>query len=220
MGCSLSAMLASPESPLRVTGGIGIDVLGLVGLCPRASPFSEKETVVFKRILSLPTAIFDVWRRWDRRGGPESKSVARFVGKDADLGAKKLQERFNAQSRTPVWRRMAWGMLPQLYPDTATTLMKSGLPGLGLWATLEVPLLLIGGESDQVTKPEEVQKISGVLLRSMDSKSSSAHHGQAEQANGHAIESSTFGTTSLSKVRVFGCFSLFSETLLKYEDLS
>lgn len=97
MGCSLSAMLASPESSLRAKKGV--DILGLVALCPRASPLSEQERVILGRILKLPTPIFDLWRRWDRRGGPESKSVARFVGIDADLGAKKLQERFNAQVR-------------------------------------------------------------------------------------------------------------------------
>ena len=97
MGCSLSAILASPQSSLRAKEGV--DILGLVALCPRASPLSEQESVLFNRILMLPTAIFDIFRWWDRRGGPESRSVARMVGKDADQGAKKLQERFNAQVR-------------------------------------------------------------------------------------------------------------------------
>ena len=223
MGCSLSALLACPESILRANQHINI--LGLVALCPRASPLSEQERAIYSRLLRLPTMLFDVWRRWDRRGGPESNSVARFVGKDADLGVKKLQERFNAQvrlwrfsssslfyhpqrrslvlydrlhpfaaqrlliwyvygtwmsvqqpspsplqsfriltvrlkkSRTPVWRRMALGMLPSIHGPT----VKSGLPGLSVWATLDIPLLLIGGRNDQVTKPEEVEKISGEL---------------------------------------------------------
>ena len=97
MGCSLSAMLASPESTLRMKKQINI--LGLVALCPRASPLSEQERVIYNRLLRLPTVVFDIWRRWDRRGGPESSSVARLVGKHADPGAKKLQERFNAQVR-------------------------------------------------------------------------------------------------------------------------
>lgn len=184
MGCSLSAMLASPQSSLRLKEGI--DVLGLVGLCPRASPFSEQERIIFKRVLSVPTAIFDIWRRWDRRGGPESNGVARFIGRDADIGAKKLQERFNAQSRTAVWRRMAWGMLPTTGQGTLSNIVRSGLPGLDLWATLNVPILLIGGESDQVTKPEEVKKISSILQTSAESDSSNSNHGQAEKANGHA----------------------------------
>ena len=100
MGCSLSAMLACPQSTLRVNQQINI--LGLVALCPRASPLSEQERAIYSRLLRLPTMVFDIWRRWDRRGGPESSSVARFVGKDADPRAKKLQERFNAQVR--LWR--------------------------------------------------------------------------------------------------------------------
>ena len=189
MGCSLSAMLASPKSSLRLKDNI--EVLGLVGLCPRASPLSEQEKTIVNRILRLPTVFFDIWRRWDRRGGLESNSVARFVGKNADFGAKRLQERFNAQSRTPVWRRMAWGMVPRLGQETATTGMKVGLPGPGLWATLDVPLLLIGGESDQVTKPEEVQKIRSVLQISDMEEPQRADHSQAESANGHASDSKT-----------------------------
>ena len=187
MGCSLSAMLASPKSSLRLKDNI--EVLGLVGLCPRASPLSEQEKTIFNRILRLPTVIFDIWRRWDRRGGPESNSVARFVGKNADSGAKRLQERFNAQSRTPVWRRMAWGMVPKLGQETAPTGIEGGLPGPGLWATLDVPLMLIGGESDQVTKPEEVQKIRSVLQISNIGEPKRAGHGQAELANGYASNS-------------------------------
>ena len=187
MGCSLSAMLASPKSPLRLKENI--EVLGLVGLCPRVSPLSEQEKTIFNRILRLPTVIFDIWRRWDRRGGTESNSVARFVGKNADFGAKRLQERFNAQSRTPVWRRMAWGMVPKLGQEMAKSGIEGGLPGPGLWATLDVPLLLIGGESDQVTKPEEVQKIRSVLEIRNEEEPKGAGHGQAGSVNGHSADS-------------------------------
>ena len=180
-------MLAFPKSSLRTKDNI--EVLGLVGLCPRASPLSEQEKTIVTRILRLPTVIFDIWRRWDRRGGLESNSVARFVGKNADFGAKRLQERFNAQSRTPVWRRMAWGMVPKLGQETAPTGTEDGLPGPGLWATLDVPLLLIGGESDQVTKPEEVQKIRSVLQMSNKEGPKGASQGQTEYANGYASDS-------------------------------
>ena len=54
---------------------------------------------------------------------------------------------------------MAWGMLPSVHGPT----VKNGLPGLSVWASLDIPLLLIGGRNDQVTKPEEVEKISGEL---------------------------------------------------------
>ena len=190
MGCSLSVMLASPKSSLQAKKNI--NVLGLVGICPRASPMSEHERLVYRRILRLPTMLFDIWRRWDRRGGQESRSVARFVGKDGDPGAKRLQERFNNQSRTPVWRRMAWGMLPNLGQHAPESAVANGLPGLDLWATLQLPILLIGGESDEVTKPEEVERISDVLRWS-------AGNGSSESANESNLPSSrSIGTITTS----------------------
>lgn len=50
-----------------------------------------------------------------------------------------------------------------MLPRIDGTTVKSGLPGLSVWATLDIPLLLIGGRNDQVTKPEEVEKISKEL---------------------------------------------------------
>ena len=104
-GCSYSILVAQAQQRA--------EVLALVGVCPQATPSSEKQIAIFEKILRVPTPIFNLWRTWDRRGGPESPSVARFVGKNADIEVKKLQERFNTQSRTAVWRRMAWGALPR-----------------------------------------------------------------------------------------------------------
>jgi pimeloyl-ACP methyl ester carboxylesterase len=104
-GCSYSVLVAQAQQ--------GAEVLALVGICPQATPPSEKQIATYEKLLRVPTPIFDLWRAFDRRGGPESASVARFVGKDADIEVKKLQERFNKQSRTAVWRRMAWGLLPR-----------------------------------------------------------------------------------------------------------
>lgn len=160
MGCSLSALLASATSPLR--GKQGIDVLALIAICPQASPPSDKQTRTYKRLLSIPTPIFNLWRNWDKRGGPQSPSVARFVGEGADLETKMLQLRFNEQSRTSVWRRMAWGALPALGPDGKP---HGGVPGLDVWANLKMPLFLIAGEADGITKPGEITKIGKVLGR-------------------------------------------------------
>lgn len=160
MGCSLSALLASATSPLR--GKQGIHVLALIAICPQASLPSDKQTRTYKRLLSIPTPIFNLWRSWDRRGGPQSSSVARFVGVGADLETKMLQLRFNEQSRTAVWRRMAWGALPTLGPDGKP---HGGLPGLDVWAKLKMPLFLIAGEADGITKPGEITKIGKVLGR-------------------------------------------------------
>ena len=165
MGCSLSALLASTISSPQV--------LALIGTSPQSSPPPKDKVVLFQRLLRVPTPIFDIWRTWDRRGGPESASVARFVGKEADIEVKRLQERFNAQSRTAVWRRMAWGALPAFNGSTSA----GGLPGLDVWGDLKIPLFLVGGEGDGITKTEEIVKIGRALGkddRPRDSESNKA----------------------------------------------
>ena len=108
----------------------------------------------------MPTPIFDIWRTWDRRGGPESASVARFVGKDADIEVKKLQVRFNEQSQTAVWRRMASGLLPS---RPASKTPEKGMPGIDVWASLKLPMFLIAGEGDSVVKTDQIVKIGKAL---------------------------------------------------------
>lgn len=160
MGCSLAALLASRTSgqPTPVTD----HVMGLVAICPRAEPPNEKEVAMYRKLLMIPGPIFDLWRRWDKRGGINSASVTRFVRADADIETKKLQLRFNDQSRTPVWRRMALGSLPKYHDH----LPKGGLPGKDVWAGLEVPVLLVAGESDNITSPRELEKIAAFLGKS------------------------------------------------------
>ena len=158
MGCSLSASLASAMSSLRKK--VTFSILGVIAICPRASIPSEEQVRTFRKLLSVPTPIFDLWRKWDRRGGSESASVARFVGSGADLETRKLQEKFNAQSQTAVWRRMAWGALPQIDSNGG---MRGGLPGPEIWSGITSPICLIAGEGDRVTKPEEVTVIGKSL---------------------------------------------------------
>lgn len=166
MGCSLSAMV---ESQMR-----SVKVLALIGISPQAEPPSITQVTKFERLLQIPTPIFDIWRMWDRRGGPESASVARFVGEAADIEVKKLQERFNAQSRTAVWRRMAWGALP----SRKGTIPERGLPGLDTWAKIKIPLFLVGGEGDAVTKTDQIVKIGKAL-----GKVDRPHTGESTKAN-------------------------------------
>ncbi|KAL8680536.1 MAG: hypothetical protein Q9186_003287 [Xanthomendoza sp. 1 TL-2023] len=157
MGCSLAALLASADSPLAAER---VEVLGLIAICPKAVPPTDRQLTVFRRLLSLPTPLLDLWRRWDRRGGPESTSVARFVGEGADPETKRLQERFNSQSKSAVWRRMAWG----LYTDQVKTKGSGGhIAGLEVWAQLSLPIFLIAGESDKITSPDEVIAIARAL---------------------------------------------------------
>ncbi|KAE8383666.1 hypothetical protein BDV26DRAFT_251416 [Aspergillus bertholletiae] len=168
LGCSLSAMLASATSPLGPD--LKNHILGLIAVCPRASPPSPQEVTSFRRILRIPGPIFDLWRHWDRRGGLKSASVNRLVGADADPDTRELQVRYNKQSKTPVWRRMAWGTLPTYGGVDGTPV--GGLPGEKIWAGVQTPTLLVAGESDTVTKPAELQKIlkffGGKGLKSKD----------------------------------------------------
>ncbi|KAJ5384692.1 hypothetical protein N7517_002603 [Penicillium concentricum] len=154
LGCSLSALLASSAS--SVGAKVKEHIVGLVAVCPQASPPSAEDTTKFRRALYIPSPIFDLWRRWDRRGGEQSASVMRMVGVAADTETRNLQVRFNKQSRTPVWRRMAWGTLPT-YDNRDHPV--GGLPGQEVWAGIRMPVLLVAGETDAVTKPVEVQKI-------------------------------------------------------------
>ena len=158
MGCSLSALVASET--LSSLSQREFEILAVVGICPQASPPSNKQVALFEKLLLVPTPIFNIWRTWDRRGGPESASVARFVGKDADIEVKKLQAKFNEQSLTAVWRRMAWGLLPS---RPASKSPERGMPGVEVWATLKLPLFLIAGEGDNVTKADQIVKIGRAL---------------------------------------------------------
>lgn len=158
MGCSLSALLASDTSPLKLKNNI--ELLALIAICPKVTLPNDQQMAAFKNLLRIPTPIFNLWRTWDRRGGTESRSVARFVGPEADLETKKLQERFNTQSRTAVWRRMAWGALPKKNTDG---ILQGGLPGIEIWAGLAIPLFLIAGEADGITKVSEIEAIGRAL---------------------------------------------------------
>ncbi|KAI9821056.1 MAG: hypothetical protein M1827_003789 [Pycnora praestabilis] len=161
MGCSLAALLASSTSPHR--NRIAEHILGIVAVCPKSTPPSEEEVAKFRKLLRIPGPIFDLWRQWDRRGGSESASVKRFIGHGADKETKKLQVKFNEQSKTAVWRRMAWGSLPKY---DSNGIAQGGLPGREIWAGLDMPIYLIAGAADTITKPEELQKIAGFLGKS------------------------------------------------------
>ena len=173
MGCSLSALVASAALSSQVQHDF--KVLAVVGICPQLTPPSDKQIALFEKLLLIPTPIFDIWRTWDRRGGPESASVARFVGKAADIEVKNLQVRFNKQSRSAVWRRMAWGLLPS---RPASKVPERGMPGVDVWASLKLPLFLVAGEGDGVTKSDQVVQIGralGKVDRPKSSHSPEAH---------------------------------------------
>lgn len=159
MGCSLAALLASPTSPHA--GLLSQYVSGLVALCPKADPPTEHQTKLLHRVTSVPAFLFDLYRKWDRRGGVNSASVLRMTGPDAEEDTKRLQLRFNRQSRTNAWQRMAIGMCP----DYTTSPSTGGLPGRQTWDGLQIPVFLAAGEADSVTPADNVKRIVDFLGR-------------------------------------------------------
>lgn len=171
LGCSISVLLASSVSTVPAAEELRRHLLGLIAICPKADPPSAKQVRTFRRLLAIPGTIFDLWRSWDKRGGTESASVARFVGPGAELETKKLQARFNQQSRTPTWRRMASGTLPDY-----AMVPKGGIPGKEIWRGLQVPALLIAGEADTITPAAELEKIAGFLGKTSNKQASEESH--------------------------------------------
>ncbi|CAG8697506.1 9065_t:CDS:10 [Cetraspora pellucida] len=71
---------------------------------------SDKELKQRKTIQSYPDVFFDVFRvLFDRRGGINSYSVNRMLHKDASVGLRTKQLKWNKQSKTFVWKRMLGG---------------------------------------------------------------------------------------------------------------
>ncbi|CBX91305.1 hypothetical protein IAQ61_010669 [Plenodomus lingam] len=159
MGCSLATLLASSTSPLAHL--MSIHVGGVIAICPKAEPPTEKESKQLRTITLIPATVFDLLRKWDRRGGANSKSVLRMAGPDAEEGTKVLQLRYNQQSRSAVWQRMAKGMCP----DYSTGQPRGGLPGKAVWSGLDVPVFLVAGEDDTVTPITNVKRIVEFLGR-------------------------------------------------------
>ncbi|KAL5615040.1 hypothetical protein BROUX41_005105 [Berkeleyomyces rouxiae] len=181
MGSALAARLASRRVQLQADRQItkqadthapaaAPHVAALIALCPITLPISAHKAVQLRRLLWVPGWLFDLWRMWDRRGGTESASVRRFVsgssssGNDAPEASEELkamQHTFNAQSRTPVWRRMAWGLLPADAHENGES--RGGLVGLDIWAGVRASVLLVGGEDDHVTLPGEVNRAADAV---------------------------------------------------------
>ncbi|KAG5985295.1 hypothetical protein E4U55_006775 [Claviceps digitariae] len=157
MGTALAAQLASNTKDHKTS--IAQHVVALVAICPIAGPPDEQKSALLRGLLWIPGWLFALWRAWDGIGGPDSPSVTRFVGETADRELRIMQYRFNQQSRTPVWRRMAYGSLPSYVQGK----LQGGMAGLDVWASIQVPIFLIAGADDHLTPPTEVEKILGVL---------------------------------------------------------
>lgn len=203
MGCSLSLLVATEH--LARLKHRGIEVLSLIGICPQAAPPVGKVARHYSMLLRIPTFIFDVMRTLDRRKGTDSPSVIQFAGKDSDLELRKIQVKYNRQSRTPVFRRMGWGALSRL---SGSKSVAKGLPGVETWSQLKVPLFLVAGEGDTVTKPEELKKICQALgkvtkpspsLTDMDSEEGNRlSNSQKNQPRPKVKEESIASTTKIT----------------------
>ena len=158
MGCSISALLVSSAAEQGST--LAFKTLGMVAICPKSGPPTKSEAATFRKLLLLPDIVVNFMRWLDKRGGPESSSVRRFVGNDAGIDLKMLQLRFNSQFPTPVFKRKALGAIPKY---TSETEGEGGMPGKHIWSGVEVPLFLIGGASDTVCKPAEIRTIVSYL---------------------------------------------------------
>ncbi|KAK7991076.1 hypothetical protein PG990_015356 [Apiospora arundinis] len=151
MGSAMAARLANTFGPHK---SISPHVRGVVGICPIAE--NPKNTKTLRLLLWIPTWLFNYYRRYDQRGGPYSASVTRFLGPEADLPSRELQYRFNRQSRTAVFRRMAWACLPTFRKGKPV----GGLFGEPTWAGLKIPVFLVGGMNDKITPPDNVAMIA------------------------------------------------------------
>ena len=157
MGTAICALLASKTSPH--TTSLPEHIVGFVPICPVSHPLDEAKTVWARRLLWVPGWIFALWRAWDGMGGLNSPSVSRWVGDVPDHELRVLQYRFNQQSKTPVWRRMAGGSLANWVDGKPT----GGLPTTEIWGSLDMPIYIVTGEKDAVTPPKMGEEIAQAI---------------------------------------------------------
>ncbi|WPH01482.1 isoform 3 of mrna-capping enzyme [Acrodontium crateriforme] len=156
MGASICALLASSTSPLSHL--VSKTIVGFVALCPRSDIPTPEETAMVERLKWMPSRLFDLLRMIDRRGGTQSASVTRVVGKGASEETRKLQIRYNQQSRSATFLRMIINALPANKNKTDNAHI--GWPGKAVWSGIRLPLFLVAGESDQLTPPKEIEQIA------------------------------------------------------------
>lgn len=155
MGCSIGALLASSISSLQARLSINY-IIAFIAICPKANPPSEREAVMVNRLRWLPAFVLDIMRVFDRRGGLNSTSVTRVVGDGADVETRKLQQRYNRQSRSAVVLRFLTASIPAPGRDTRAVV---SWPGKETWSGVKVPLFLLTGEADKFNPPDQIEQI-------------------------------------------------------------
>nr|POE53624.1 isoform 3 of mrna-capping enzyme [Quercus suber] len=153
MGCAIATLLVSSTSPIsNLLHGV---VIGMIAITPRSSPLAPHEAANVQRLRYVPTPFFDFLRFIDRRGGLDSQSITRVVGKGAEEETRKLQAKYNSQSKSETFLRIIIASLPKAFGG-----LSDGWPSETIWAGIKVPLFLIAGESDHLTPPSEVEQIA------------------------------------------------------------
>ena len=168
MGCSINALLASSASPLRHHLYEAGHIAGFLALCPKSSPPSPEQARVAKRLRYLPAFVLDIVRFFDGIGGVNSASVMRFAGKDADLETRKLQLRYNQQSKSAVFLRYI------------TSLDVAAFPGQNIWSGVKVPLFLVAAEADTLNPPADVEAIAGWLTKTVEKQATTDDGNEAK----------------------------------------
>lgn len=159
MGCSINALLSSLTSPLSHL--CAESILSVIAICPKSSTLSEENLVELQRLSWIPSMLFDLLRMADRLGGVDSRSVARVVGSGADLETKKLQLRFNQQSKSSAFQKITMALRQQ---ELATAERgEESLLGQRVWSGIKVPVLLVAAEDDILTPPDEAYRIKSWL---------------------------------------------------------
>ncbi|QIW99495.1 hypothetical protein AMS68_005013 [Peltaster fructicola] len=173
LGCSINVQLASQTTTLGRDLTAKHITAGMIAICPRAEAISEKQRKQLQRIKYIPTILFDAFRAWDRRGGLNSASITRFVGKGADIETRKLQQRYNAQSQSAT----VLTFLGSLGRDDAPW------PGESVWKGVNVPLFLIAAESDTAVDPKSIDHILNWLMQAHgDSTADSKYTATTQQS--------------------------------------
>jgi pimeloyl-ACP methyl ester carboxylesterase len=169
MGCSIISLLASSTSPLSSMFYDAGHIAGVIAIAPKSSPPTpEQVQLVEKYIRHLPAFVLDLWRFYDNIGGTNSASVLRWVGKDADTETRKLQLRYNQQSKSAVFLR---------YITAAVKTQEDGkflFPGKDIWSGMKVPLFLVAAEADHVNPPSEIDAISEWLTHQVSQSANNA----------------------------------------------
>ena len=155
-GASLAVHLAPRLSPF-------VKALALISPSTPTNPHIQSRV----KFLSTPDFLLNFYRWWDRRGGLFSHSVNRYVNSSASTFIRSKQLYWNTSSQTPVVKRMIQGCR---FP---------GAPAFTSLAMSRIPILLIGGQGDKVTPPQEMAVIHSWLTKSHEDLSKNPKTGKS-----------------------------------------